>query len=122
VSIAAILTAYNPYAIEIGKEPQLPGHLDSYRDRLFQFSRKWNVNELAVFGSFLRGDTHPDSDVDILVSFDRNTHRDLFDLVAMQDELQEIFGRNVDLVEKEGLRNPIRRAAILKNCQVIYAA
>jgi predicted nucleotidyltransferase len=100
----------------------LPGHIDSYRDRLSQFSRKWNVDELAVFGSFLRGDTHPDSDVDILVSFDRNAHRDLFDLVAMQDELREIFGRNVDLVEKEGLRNPIRRAAILENCQVIYAA
>jgi len=100
----------------------LSGHIDSYRDRLFHFCRKWNVIELAVFGSFLKGNSHPDSDVDILVSFDRNTHRDLFDLVAMQDELQEIFGRNVDLVEKEGLRNPIRRAAILENCQVIYAA
>jgi len=40
----------------------------------------------------------------------------------MRDELQEIFGRAVDLVEKEGMRNPIRREAILRNCQVIYAA
>jgi hypothetical protein len=100
----------------------LPGRLDFYRDRLSLFCGKWNVKELAVFGSFLRGDSRPDSDVDILVSFDRNAHRDLFDLVAMQDELQVIFGRNVDLVEKEGLRNPIRRAAILENCQVIYAS
>jgi predicted nucleotidyltransferase len=100
----------------------LPGHLDFYRNRLSLFCEKWNVKELAVFGSFLKGDSHPDSDVDILISFDRNTHPDLFDLVAMQDELQEIFGRDVDLVEKEGLRNPIRRAAILNNCQVIYAA
>ena len=100
----------------------MPRHFDCYRGCLSLFCRKWNVKELAIFGSFLRADVLPDSDVDILVSFDGNTHRDLFDLVAMRDELQEIFGRAVDLVEKEGMRNPIRREAILRNCQVIYAA
>ena len=46
----------------------------------------------------------------------------LFDLVQMQEELKEIFGREVDLVEKAGLRNPFRRHAILINKEVIYAA
>ena len=106
----------------MAEEPKLPDRLDVYRDRLAVFCEKWSVSELAVFGSFLKEDARPDSDIDILFSFDRKAHRDLFDLVTMRDELMVIFGRAVDLIEKEGMRNPFRRAAILKDCRVIYAA
>ena len=89
-------------------------------DALEAFCRKWKVRELSVFGSVLRDDFSPDSDVDVLVSFDDDAPWSLWDLIAMQDELAELFGRPVDLVEKEGLRNPFRRQRILETRQVIY--
>jgi predicted nucleotidyltransferase len=78
----------------------------------------WSV----VFGSVLREDFGPDSDVDVLVSFQPDSTWDLLDLVDMRDELTALFGRDVDLVEEEGLRNPFRRSNILSTRQVIYAA
>jgi predicted nucleotidyltransferase len=78
----------------------------------------WSV----VFGSVLREDFGTDSDVDVLVSFQPDSTWDLLDLVDMRDELKALFGRNVDLVEEEGLRNPFRRSSILSTRQVIYAA
>jgi len=75
-----------------------------------------------LFGSVLREDFRPESDVDVLVSFDPDIPWSLFDWIDMIEELQEIFGREVDLVEKSGLRNPFRRREILDNRQVVYAA
>ena len=86
------------------------------------FCRKWNVTELALFGSVLLNEFRPDSDVDVLMSFATDAHWSLLDLVTMQEELKEIFRRNVDLVEKEGLRNPFRRHSILTTKEVVYAA
>ena len=77
---------------------------------------------MTKFGSVLRDDFRPDSDVDVLVSFNPSAPWSLFDLVTMQDELQKIFGRTVDLVEREGLRNPFRKRSILSSREVIYAA
>jgi predicted nucleotidyltransferase len=86
------------------------------------FCQKWKITELAVFGSVLRDDFRPDSDVDVLVSFRDDAHWSLYDWVDMQEELHGIIGRQVDLVEKKGLHNPFRRHAILTTKQVIYAA
>lgn len=80
------------------------------------------LSELSLFGSVLREDFGPDSDVDVLVTFVPNAPWSLFDWVDMVDELKAIFGRDVDLVEKEGLRNPFRRHAILTTREIIYAA
>ncbi len=77
---------------------------------------------MALFGSILRDDVRPDSDVDVLVVFAVDAQPTLYDLVDMQDELKEIFGRNVDLVSKSALRNPFRRHQILRTHKVIYAA
>jgi predicted nucleotidyltransferase len=85
------------------------------------FCQKWKITELAVFGSVLRDDFRPDSDVDILVSFTDDADWSLYDWVDMQEELHGIIGRQVDLVEKKGLHNPFRRHAILTTKQVIYA-
>ena len=91
------------------------------RERIAAFCRKWKVRELSLFGSAVRKDFRPDSDVDVLVSFMPDDPWDLYDIVAMRDELAAIFGREVDLVEKEGLRNPFRRHRILTTREVIYA-
>jgi len=95
------------------------------RTRVGEFCQKWRIVELALFGSALRPDFGPASDVDVLVTFAPDSHPSLFDLVLMEEELKEIFGRAVDLVSRrgiEGSRNYIRRKAILGSAQVLYAA
>jgi predicted nucleotidyltransferase len=91
-------------------------------NKIVDFCTRWQVTELALFGSVLRDDFRPDSDVDVLVTFVPDAPYSLFDLIRMENELRDIFGRDVDLVEKAGLRNPFRRHEILKTSQVIYAA
>jgi uncharacterized protein len=86
------------------------------------FCRKWKLKEFALFGSVLGDEFRADSDVDVLVEFKDEADWSLYDWIAMIDELSEIFGRKVDLVAKEGLRNPIRREAILSERQVLYEA
>ena len=90
-------------------------------DKIQDFCHRWKVTELALFGSVLRGDFGPDSDVDVLITFSDSVHWSLFDLVDMTEELKTIFRREVDLVEKKALRNPFRRHAILPNREIIYA-
>jgi predicted nucleotidyltransferase len=80
------------------------------------FCRRWKVTEFALFGSVLRDDFGPDSDVDVLVSFSPEARHTLFDLVRMEDELREAFGRRVDLVTRRAVErstNAWRRDAIL---------
>jgi predicted nucleotidyltransferase len=86
------------------------------------FCRRWKIAEFSIFGSALREDFSAKSDVDVLISFEPDIPWSLFDWVDMIEELQEILGRPVDLVEKSGLRNPFRRREILNSRQVIYAA
>jgi predicted nucleotidyltransferase len=96
--------------------------IDIPAEKIETFCRRWKINELSLFGSVLRDDFRPDSDIDILVSFAEDADWSLYDWVDMMDELKTILGREVDLVEKEGLRNPFRRRDILNTKQVIYAA
>jgi hypothetical protein len=86
------------------------------------FCQRWQVKELALFGSVLREDFNAESDIDVLVTFAPENRRSLFDLVDMQDELAALLGRNVDLVTRGGLRNPYRRHEILTTRRVLYAA
>jgi len=90
--------------------------------RIAEFCRKWRIVEFSLFGSVLRDDFQPDSDVDVLVRFEPDAPWSLLDIVGMTDELKQVFGRDVDLVEKDAIRNPFRRQSILKNHQVIYTA
>lgn len=80
------------------------------------------MTEFALFGSVLRADFRPDSDVDVLLTFEPGAPWTLWDLSRMRLELKELFGREVDLVEKKALRNPYRRQSILADHRVIYAA
>lgn len=95
---------------------------NSTLDHLATFCRKWRVQELSLFGSALRDDFRPDSDIDVLVELQPGHGLSLYDWVDMIDELKVIFGREVDLVSKRGLKNPIRRDEILRTARVLYAA
>ena len=92
------------------------------RDALAAFCRKWRIRELSIFGSALRDDFAPDSDLDFLVSFEPGVPLDIDRLLDMKEELEAHFGRPVDLVEKDALRNPWRKYEILRTREVIYAA
>lgn len=96
--------------------------IDVPRERVTEFCQRWHVRELALFGSVLRDDFGPESDVDVLIDFADAAEWSLYDWVDMIDELRHIFGRDVDLVSKEGLRNPFRRHAILTTREIVYAA
>jgi hypothetical protein len=91
-------------------------------DAIASFCDPWKITEFALFGSILRDDFRPDSDVDVLVSFALDAKWSLFDIVHMKEELETLFGREVDFVEKAALKNPFRRYEILSTKQVIYAA
>jgi predicted nucleotidyltransferase len=84
--------------------------------------RKWKIKELALFGSALREDFGADSDVDVVVKFQPDAHWSLWDFYTLQEELEQLFKRDVDLVELEGIINPIRRRNIVSSMRVVYAA
>ena len=95
------------------------------QDELTAFCERWGGVELALFGSALSGEPGPDSDVDLLVSFDVKARPTLLDMVRMEDELTELFGRPADLLERDAVEasdNYIRRKAILASAETIYAA
>jgi predicted nucleotidyltransferase len=99
--------------------------LDIEPAEIERFCQKWQVIELALFGSALRDDFRTDSDVDLLVSFAEDATWSLFDLVTMEDELSTLLGREVDLVERSALEhseNYIRRRHILASAEPFYLA
>lgn len=99
--------------------------IDVPKERLAVFCRKWKIIELALFGSVLREDFRPDSDVDVLVMFSADSDWGIEQLLDMKEELELLFGRPVDLVEKrlvEESRNYIRRKHILSHMETVYAA
>ncbi len=99
-------------------EPKIP--ID--QGKIHEFCQKWKVKEFSLFGSVLRDDFGPESDVDVLVKIEEDAPWDTIDYVEMIQELQHIFGRKVDLLEAEGIQNPFRRYEIARCRKVIYAA
>lgn len=93
--------------------------------QLVEFCQRWHVAELALFGSILRDDFRPDSDIDVLVAYQPTSKRGLFEKTMMQEELQTLLHRQVDLVSKKAIeqsRNWIRRNNILNSAGLIYVA
>ena len=92
------------------------------KEKIADFCRRNHIHSFAFFGSVLRADFGPDSDVDILVEFEKANEPGLMELVRMEDELTEIFGRKADLVERkavENSKNYIRRRHILQKVENI---
>ncbi len=100
-------------------------HVDVTIDQIAAFCQKWQITQFELFGSVLRDDFRPDSDVDVLVTFAPGSGGTLYDLVHMEDELKTLFGREVDLVQRNAVeRNPnyITRNNILRSARSVYAA
>ena len=95
------------------------------REAIAEFCRRWQVAEFCLFGSVLREDFGPESDVDVLVRFAPQARHSVFDLMRMEAELTQVFGRKVDLVDRHVLEqspNYIRRRHILESAETVYAA
>ena len=101
------------------------GHLEFDPETLRHFCEKWGVAELAVFGSVLRDDFHPDSDIDFLVTWAPGVQRTWRDIWAMKQELETLYDREVGLAQRqvvEADQNEFRRAAILNSARTLIAA
>lgn len=93
-------------------------------EQLDLFCRRWAVAELSLFGSALREDFGPASDVDVLVTFLPEAQWSLLDHVQMEMELTDLLGREVDLLSRravESSRNPLRRREILETARIVYS-
>lgn len=89
------------------------------------FCRRWKITELALFGSALRADFGPESDIDLLIDFEPGASWGLLDHARMEEELSKVLGRKTDLVTRRSIErsaNPIRREAILSTARTVYAA
>jgi predicted nucleotidyltransferase len=89
-----------------------------------QFCAQHHVKEVALFGSVLRDDFGPESDIDVLVTFEPSARPTLLTLARMEEELERIFKRRVDLLERAGLdqcSNPYIRTPVISSLRVIYA-
>lgn len=99
--------------------------IDYDKEKLRDFCRKWKVTEFSLFGSVVRDDFGPESDVDVLVTFAADARWSLFDMTDMNEELQSLFGRDVDLLTRravEGSLNPIRKSSILGSAVMLDVA
>jgi hypothetical protein len=95
------------------------------KEQLDRFCRRWKIVELRIFGSALREDFRPDSDLDLLVRFAPDADWSLLDHVAMEEELAGIVGRKVDLVSQRAIErssNWIRRKAILESAEPFFVS
>lgn len=100
----------------------MPSKIDIPREKIEDFCRRWKIKEMAIFGSALREDFGPESDLDLLVTFSEEARWTLFDWAEMIEELKKITGRDIDLVDRESIRNPFRRRSILARMEAIRGA
>jgi predicted nucleotidyltransferase len=100
---------------------KVPG-LEYDEHALAELCQRWHIRELKLFGSQARGDARPDSDVDLMVSFDEGQKPSLSRFVGLIDELEVLFGRKVDLLTDQPIRNPYRRLSIERDLTPLYAA
>lgn len=93
-------------------------------EKIVEFCQRWQINEFALFGSVLRDDFRPDSDIDVMVQFHTQARPTFCTLDEMEVELKTIFHRDIDLITRQGIessRNYLRRREILSSACVIYA-
>lgn len=101
------------------------GQIELPMSKIEDFCQRWNISELALFGSVLRDDFRSDSDIDVLVTFAPNRQISFADFLQAEEELAQLLGREVDLVSRQAVensRNYIIRKHILKSAKVIYVA
>ena len=89
------------------------------RERLITLCEEHKVERLRIFGSAARGEERPDSDIDLLVDF--MIPVGFFELIELEEQLAEFFGKSVDLLTERGL-SPYLRDSILSQTQVLFDA
>ena len=101
------------------------GQISVDEEQIKAFCEKWQIAELALFGSVLRDDFRPDSDIDVLVTFKPAVRRRYEEIWDMKQELRAVFGRDIDLAQRQvidGDANALRRRRILASARTVYAA
>jgi predicted nucleotidyltransferase len=107
-------------AVAIDLYGEVYHRLNVVEDDIIKFCQRWKIVEFGVFGSVLRDDFRCDSDVDVLVTFDAKIQPRLVDRLDMQEEIEALFHRPVDMVQRCLLKNPYMRSEILRSCLMIY--
>ena len=116
-------TSGTPELVEKHRGGRAHGHFKVPRKALQAVCERHHIRRLSVFGSAARSDFSADSDIDLLVEFEPNRSPSLGGMIALEDELSEVFaGRRVDLATPGILRNPYRRQAIERDLRPIYGA
>lgn len=95
------------------------------KQKIVDFCHQWEIEEMYIFGSALRDDFGPESDIDLMVTFTSDAEWSLFDHVKMQNDLEKLLERSVDLVTKKAIErshNWIRRNEILNTAQLYFSA
>ena len=103
---------------DVNDQVQIPVPMEAIE----AFCQKWQIIEFALFGSVLRDDFRPESDIDVLVTYAPDADRSLSDYLAIYDEIEALFGREVDVINRESIersRNYIRRHEILSSARVV---
>ncbi len=99
--------------------------IDLNSHAIHEFCRKWKIKELCIFGSILRDDYRPDSDIDLLADYEQDAEWDLFDHMEMEEDLGQIVGRSVDVLDRIGVetcRNRFLKSEILSSIEPIHAS
>ncbi len=100
-------------------------HIDIAKEKIETFCQRNHIRSLAFFGSVLRDDFSPESDIDVLVEFESSFAPGLMKMTDIENELSAILGHEVDLVERESVEkslNYIRRRHILESLESVYVA
>ncbi|MFC1676685.1 nucleotidyltransferase family protein [Planctomycetota bacterium] len=100
-------------------------HIDISNDKIVEFCQRNHICSFAFFGSVLRDEFSPDSDIDVLVEFEEVYNPSLMELASIENELSEVFGRKADMVERRSVeqsKNYIRRRHVLESLEAVYVA
>lgn len=104
---------------------KINGSIEVPDEAVAAFCRKWKITELALFGSVLREDFGPESDIDVPVRFDPEAHLRFSDMLQIEEEPKRLLGRDVDLIDRRSVeesKNWIRRRAILGSAKTVYVS
>jgi hypothetical protein len=100
----------------------LMGISDQTLEKLRKFCESRGINTMYLFGSYARNEATPSSDMDLLVEFDSRLQLSYLDILILKEELRQIIGTQVDLVEEKAIRNPLRKKRILDERVLLYAS
>ena len=95
-------------------------HVDINRSQITDFCRKWKIKRMSLFGSVIRDDFRPDSDVDVLIDFASDINWSSYDYFTLLEEIKELFQRRVDIAHEGTIRNPIKNRCIHEHMETIY--